>query len=65
MGIIKLSSGKFTEAASYLNKALEINPFHNVTLYNLGLSYQYSNDYLKAEEQYKLLLKFQPRMLTH
>ena len=62
IGIIKLRKGEFKEASDYLRKALEINPSHSITLYNLGLSYQYSFDYLKAEEQYKRLLQIEPHI---
>ncbi len=52
-GLALLGKGDVFEAEKVLNQALELNPYPSMTHYALGLSYERSNEYKKAIEQYK------------
>ena len=52
-GLALLAKGDVFEAEKILNQALVLNPYPSMTHYALGLSYERSNEYKKAIEQFK------------
>lgn len=47
-GIVKMRLGRYNEAIIYLKQAIEFNPNMPKVYYNLGISYEYLNDFGNA-----------------
>jgi tetratricopeptide (TPR) repeat protein len=55
------TSENFIRAEEYFNQALEIHPYHVVTLYQLANLHRYRNDHESAKGVYERLLAISPR----
>ena len=55
------TSENFIKAEEYFNQALEIHPYHVVTLYQLANLHRYRNDHESAKGVYERLLAISPR----
>jgi tetratricopeptide (TPR) repeat protein len=60
LGASLISSGKYSEAAPYLEKASLLNPNDNYIFNNLGCAYMFSGEHDKAIEPFRKGLKINP-----
>ena len=61
LGGIHLTSGNYAKAADYFQKVISIYNQHPTAHYNLGLSYQWLEEFEKAEKSYKNALDVDPQ----
>jgi tetratricopeptide (TPR) repeat protein len=59
-GIRLTKRGRYEEAITYLQQAIDMEPENNIFRYNLGLAYVDSNDIQKALEEFKLSIRLKP-----
>jgi tetratricopeptide (TPR) repeat protein len=52
-GILKMRLGRYNEAIIYLKQAVEFNPDMPKVYYNLGISYEFLNDFENAKYYFR------------
>lgn len=64
LGFLKVQNNQFSEAVSYLKKAVEFYPNFFEAWFNLGLAYKGMDDFENAIFAYKKALEFEPENVT-
>jgi tetratricopeptide (TPR) repeat protein len=64
-GIVKMRLGRYTEAIIYLKQAIEFNPNIPKVYYNLGISYEYLNDFGNANYYFRKTTDQDPQLTEY